>query len=142
MKQRLSYFLHEVIFKVQQTNETIFLKRSKIKMPTKTKENTLNLSQYNLQDILEPLAKASAGTVRNQYLSVSRYVAGQPSGFRRPSNVSNVDDLKLENYSKDPNFSHYLNEPFVMNAVQSAKKQLNNLGVGNNIHGRTDWAAK
>ncbi|RZC39058.1 serine/threonine-protein kinase MAK, partial [Asbolus verrucosus] len=39
-------------------------------------------------DILEPLAKASAGTVRNQYLSVSRYVAGQPSGVRRDSNIS------------------------------------------------------
>lgn len=46
----------------------------------------MNLSQYNLQDILEPLAKASAGTARSQYLSISRYVAGQPSGIRRDSN--------------------------------------------------------
>lgn len=56
----------------------------------KTKESKLNLSHYNLQDILEPLAKASAGTARSQYLSVSRYVAGQPSGVRRDSNVSLV----------------------------------------------------
>lgn len=42
--------------------------------------NNNNIGQYNLQDILEPLAKASAGTTaRSQYLSVSRYVAGQPS---------------------------------------------------------------
>ncbi|KAH0815329.1 hypothetical protein GEV33_007462 [Tenebrio molitor] len=63
---------------------------SKIKTHTndKSKENKVSLSQYNLQDILEPLAKASAGTARSQYLSVSRYVAGQPSGVRRDSNIS------------------------------------------------------
>ncbi|XP_060535173.1 serine/threonine-protein kinase MAK-like [Cylas formicarius] len=49
----------------------------KLQAPSKEK---LNLSQYNLEDILEPLAKASAGTARSQYLSVSRYVAGRPSG--------------------------------------------------------------
>lgn len=64
-------------------------------MPTeKTRESKLNLSQYNFQDILEPLAKASAGTARNHYLSVSRYVAGQPSDIRRDSNIS-----MLSNYS-------------------------------------------
>lgn len=63
--------------------------RSKIKAPAEqSKENRINLSNYNLQDILEPLAKASAGTARSQYLSVSRYVAGQPSSIRRDSNVS------------------------------------------------------
>lgn len=46
----------------------------------------MNLSQYNLQDILEPLAKASAGTARSQYLSISRYVAGQPSAVRKENN--------------------------------------------------------
>lgn len=59
----------------------------------KNKEPKINLSQYNLQDILEPLAKASAGTARNQYLSVSRYVAGQPSGVRRDSNISLISNL-------------------------------------------------
>lgn len=59
----------------------------------KNKETKINLSQYNLQDILEPLAKASAGTARNQYLSVSRYVAGQPSGVRRDSNISLISNL-------------------------------------------------
>lgn len=49
----------------------------------------MNFSNYNLQDILEPLAKASAGTARTQYLSVSRYVAGQPSGVRR-NNINNI----------------------------------------------------
>ncbi|KAL1518042.1 hypothetical protein ABEB36_001728 [Hypothenemus hampei] len=48
----------------------------------------INLSQFNLEDLLEPLAKASAGTARSQYLSVSRYVAGHPvSGTRRDLNV-------------------------------------------------------
>lgn len=59
----------------------------------KAREAKMNLSQYNLQDILEPLAKASAGTARNQYLSVSRYVAGQPSGVRRDSNISLLSNL-------------------------------------------------
>ncbi|KAG5885206.1 hypothetical protein JTB14_012229 [Gonioctena quinquepunctata] len=62
----------------------------KIKLPSteKSKEPKINLSQLNLQDILEPLAKASAGTARNQYLSVSRYIGAQPSGTRRDSNIS------------------------------------------------------
>lgn len=66
-----------------------FSRRNKIKAAAATdqsKENRgVNLSQYNLQDILEPLAKASAGTARTQYLSISRYVAGQPSGIRKES---------------------------------------------------------
>lgn len=42
------------------------------------------MHQYNFQDIFEPsTTKASGGgageTVKNQYLSVSRYVAGQSS---------------------------------------------------------------
>lgn len=53
----------------------------------KSKETKMQLGQYNLQDILEPLVKASGGsTARSQYLSVSRYVAGQevrPSANRR-----------------------------------------------------------
>lgn len=53
----------------------------------KSKDTKLQLGQYNLQDILEPLVKASGGsTARTQYLSVSRYVAGQevrPSANRR-----------------------------------------------------------
>lgn len=63
-------------------------------MPENSKENRLNLNQYNLQDILEPLAKASAGTARSQYLSVSRYIAGQPSGIRRASNILGSDSRK------------------------------------------------
>ncbi|XP_050295011.1 serine/threonine-protein kinase dyf-5-like isoform X2 [Anthonomus grandis grandis] len=63
----------------------------KIKLPNQEKQlnkdyqqQKLNLSQFNLEDLLEPLAKASAGTARSQYLSVSRYVAGHPvSGTRR-----------------------------------------------------------
>ncbi|XP_076271823.1 serine/threonine-protein kinase dyf-5-like isoform X1 [Rhynchophorus ferrugineus] len=55
------------------------------KIPTKDK---INLSQFNLQELLEPLAKASAGSARAQYLSVSRYVAGHPvSGTRRDLNL-------------------------------------------------------
>ncbi|CAH1115442.1 unnamed protein product [Psylliodes chrysocephalus] len=53
---------------------------SKIKLPTSDKKketNKVNLSQFNLQDLLEPLAKASAGTIRNQYLNVPRYINGQ-----------------------------------------------------------------
>lgn len=59
-------------------------------MPENSKENKVNLSNYNLQDILEPLAKVSAGTARSQYLSVSRYVAGQPSAKRRNSNLNSI----------------------------------------------------
>lgn len=59
-------------------------------MPENSKENKIGLNAYNLQDILEPLAKASAGTARSQYLSVSRYVAGQPSGIRRNNNFNNI----------------------------------------------------
>ncbi|KAJ8943751.1 hypothetical protein NQ318_011962 [Aromia moschata] len=68
---------------------------SKIKIPPseKNKDSKINLNQYNLQDILEPLAKASAGTARTQYLSVSRYVAGQPSGVRRDSNISLLSNM-------------------------------------------------
>lgn len=52
----------------------LFFFRNKVKAPTEQiKENDINLSQYNLQDILEPLAKASAGTARTQYLRVARY---------------------------------------------------------------------
>lgn len=69
---------------------TYFCTRSKIKVPDNIKENKVNLSNYNLQDILEPLAKVSAGTARTQYLSVSRYVAGQPSGKRRNSNLNGI----------------------------------------------------
>ncbi|XP_072392853.1 serine/threonine-protein kinase dyf-5-like isoform X2 [Diabrotica undecimpunctata] len=62
----------------------------KIKLPPadKKKEHSkVNLSQFNLQDILEPLAKASAGTIRNQYLNVPKYMNGQ-STVRRDSNIS------------------------------------------------------
>lgn len=47
---------------------------------------------------MEPFAKASAGTVKNQYLSISRYVAGQPSEVRRDSNIS-----MMSNYSNTIN---------------------------------------
>ncbi|KAJ8978135.1 hypothetical protein NQ317_014190 [Molorchus minor] len=72
----------------------------------------MNLSQYNLQDILEPLAKASAGTARSQYLSVSRYVVGQPSGVRRDSNISLLSNLSNSGrrsglYNKNPNVTGY-----------------------------------
>lgn len=90
--------------------------RSKIKTFSNDQlgENRFNLNQYNLQDILEPLAKASAGTVRSQYLSVSRYVAGQPSGVRRDSNISlasafsNRRDSKL--FSKQSGKTYYPNK--------------------------------
>ncbi|XP_030749308.1 serine/threonine-protein kinase dyf-5-like isoform X2 [Sitophilus oryzae] len=63
------------------------LKRPNPDNHIQTKEK-INLSQFNLQDLLEPLAKASAGTARTQYLSVSRYVAGHPvSGTRRELNL-------------------------------------------------------
>ncbi|ENN77114.1 hypothetical protein YQE_06449, partial [Dendroctonus ponderosae] len=67
----------------------------KIKLPNQEKQlnkeyqqQKLNLSQFNLEELLEPLAKASAGTARSKYLSVSRYVAGHPvSGTRREINM-------------------------------------------------------
>ncbi|XP_049818488.1 serine/threonine-protein kinase dyf-5 isoform X2 [Aethina tumida] len=61
----------------------------RIKIPAPEKPKEPKISHYNLQDLLEPLAKASAGTARSQYLSVSRYIAGQPSGVRRGVNPLN-----------------------------------------------------
>lgn len=51
---------------------------------SKSKENLVDLSRFNLQDILEPFPKASA-SAKSQYLSVSRYVAGQVADFRKNS---------------------------------------------------------
>ncbi|XP_066250527.1 serine/threonine-protein kinase MAK isoform X2 [Euwallacea similis] len=80
----------------------------KIKRPSHEKQlnkeyqkQKLNLSQINLEDLLEPLAKASAGTARSQYLSVSRYVAGHPvSGTRRDVNQSYHQGLNSGLYRK------------------------------------------
>ncbi|KAJ8924581.1 hypothetical protein NQ315_000730 [Exocentrus adspersus] len=105
---------------------------SKIKMPPgdKNKEPKVNLSQYNLQDILEPLAKASAGTVRNQYLSVSRYVAGQPSGVRRDSNISLLSNLS--NSGRRNKKTSKIELPAIWNEMgdgNSGKRRLRNLSV-------------
>ncbi|KAJ8972224.1 hypothetical protein NQ314_000285 [Rhamnusium bicolor] len=107
---------------------------SKIKIPPsdKNKEIKMNLNQYNLQDILEPLAKASAGTARSQYLSVSRYVAGQPSGVRRDSNISLLSNLsnsgrKSGMYNKKSN----MDMPPIWNEISdinSGKRRYGNNG--------------
>ncbi|XP_018577286.1 serine/threonine-protein kinase dyf-5 isoform X2 [Anoplophora glabripennis] len=104
----------------------------KIKMPPsdKNKETKINLSQYNLQDILEPLAKASAGTARNQYLSVSRYVAGQPSGVRRDSNISLLSNLS--NSGRRNKKTNKMELPTVWNEMgdsNSGKRKLGNLNM-------------
>ncbi|XP_063931085.1 serine/threonine-protein kinase dyf-5 isoform X2 [Zophobas morio] len=113
--------------------------------PTDTsKENKINLSQYNLQDILEPLAKASAGTARSQYLSVSRYVAGQPSGVRRDSSIlssfsTNRKDSGLFNSrSSKVELPPIWNNPLsnVNSGKQRPIENLNNLDSENSSHCR------
>ncbi|XP_068892448.1 serine/threonine-protein kinase dyf-5 isoform X4 [Tenebrio molitor] len=112
---------------------------SKIKTHTndKSKENKVSLSQYNLQDILEPLAKASAGTARSQYLSVSRYVAGQPSGVRRDSNISLMstfsnrkDSGRFSNKPSKVELPAIWNDPLggITSGKQRPVENLNNLG--------------
>nr|CAI5855102.1 unnamed protein product [Callosobruchus analis] len=111
---------------------------NKIKIPSMdkpTKESKMNLSQYNLQDILEPLAKASAGTARSQYLSVSRYVAGQPSGIRRDSNISLLSNLSNERRSGvHRKQSSKLDLPTMwteLGDLNSGKRRLGNLNLSN-----------
>lgn len=108
--------------------------------------NKFNLGQYNLQDILEPLAKASAGTARSQYLSVSRYVAGQPSGFRRQSLIQGESRKNSGLYQQkhELDFTAYLNDTLGLEQLPSGKQRasLAGLNIGSNVHGRTDWAAK
>ncbi|XP_970887.3 serine/threonine-protein kinase MAK isoform X2 [Tribolium castaneum] len=110
----------------------------------KSKENKINLSQYNLQDILEPLAKASAGTARSQYLSVSRYVAGQPSGVRRDSNISLMSSFSTSRkdsglYSNKPSkveLPSIWNDPLT-SLTSSKQRPIENV---NNI--AADWLNK
>lgn len=59
---------------------------------SKSKENVVDMAKYNFQDILEPFAKVSEETAKSQYLSVSRYVAGQTTEFRKDSLKSYVGD--------------------------------------------------
>nr|XP_023012381.1 serine/threonine-protein kinase dyf-5 isoform X2 [Leptinotarsa decemlineata] len=111
----------------------------KIKLPSteKSKETKINISQLNLQDILEPLAKASAGTARNQYLSVSRYIAGQPSGTRRDSNVSLFSNFSNtgRNSGMQNNKSGKLDMPPLwtdFGDLSAGKRRLGNLNMSNN----------
>ncbi|KAI4472208.1 mitogen-activated protein kinase [Holotrichia oblita] len=60
------------------------------------KDGQTNLNQFNLQEILNPLAKASAGKAKNQYLSVSRYVAGQ-SSMKVRDNYNFLEDENRRN---------------------------------------------
>ncbi|XP_071057401.1 serine/threonine-protein kinase dyf-5-like [Onthophagus taurus] len=121
---------------------------NKIKESEKVKENKVNLSQYNLQDILEPLAKASAGTARNQYLSVSRYIAGQPS-IKRGSNVNFLDggDSRKNSglFSKrsgDLDITSLFNESLGLQTIPPGKQKIGSFSLAGSNHGRTDWAAK
>ncbi|CAH1185660.1 unnamed protein product [Phyllotreta striolata] len=104
---------------------------SKIKMPQSDKKkdaNKVNLSQFNLQDILEPLAKASAGTIRNQYINVPRYLNGQHPG-RRDSNVSlfsngGVQTKQNNKLDMQPTWTDF-------GDLSSAKRRFGNLKLSN-----------
>lgn len=43
------------------------------------KESRVNWNKYEFGNLLAPISRNDSGTVRNQYLSVSRYVAGNPA---------------------------------------------------------------
>lgn len=43
------------------------------------KESRVNWNKYDIGNILAPIPRNESGNVRNQYLSVSRYVAGNPA---------------------------------------------------------------
>lgn len=114
----------------------------KINMQTgeSIKETKINLGQYNLQDILEPLAKASAGTARNQYLSVSRYIAGQPSGLRRGSGMNMVDSRRdsgvFSTNAKNNEMPSIWNDFNAIHTVTPKKEALTNSNI------ESDWVAK
>lgn len=59
---------------------------------SKSKENVMEMAKYNFQDIIEPFTKGNEGTAKSQYLSVSRYVAGQTTEFRKDSLKSYMGD--------------------------------------------------
>lgn len=69
-------------------------------MPTNNertlKESRANWNQFELNNLLAPLAVGSAN-VRNQYLSVSRYVAGNPAIPRRRNNSIFLSENPLVN---------------------------------------------
>ncbi|CAH1155613.1 unnamed protein product [Phaedon cochleariae] len=112
----------------------------KLKLPSTEmrKDTKMNLSQFNLQDILEPLAKASAGTTRNQYLNVSRFIENQPSRLRRDSNLSlfsnfNNDgrDSAVQNKNKKNGKVDLTNLWTDFGDLTSAKRRLGNLNIPN-----------
>ncbi|GJQ84167.1 hypothetical protein Trydic_g2844 [Trypoxylus dichotomus] len=107
-----------------------------------------NVGQYNLQDILNPLAKANAaGTAKTQYLSVSRYVAGQSSLKREPS-YNFLEDENRRNSGMfvkkaDLDITALLNETMGLSSLISGGKQhFNAYSLNSAAHGRTDWSAK
>ncbi|XP_064212355.1 serine/threonine-protein kinase MAK isoform X5 [Tribolium castaneum] len=142
--KKISWGLDDTIDYKEDDFADILGSKIKTHATDKSKENKINLSQYNLQDILEPLAKASAGTARSQYLSVSRYVAGQPSGVRRDSNISLMSSFSTSRkdsglYSNKPSkveLPSIWNDPLT-SLTSSKQRPIENV---NNI--AADWLNK
>ncbi|KAI4472192.1 mitogen-activated protein kinase [Holotrichia oblita] len=109
------------------------------------KDGQTNLNQFNLQEILNPLAKASAGKAKNQYLSVSRYVAGQ-SSMKVRDNYNFLEDENRRNsgmLSKKSDITALLNETMGLSSLVSGKQHFGGYNLSSAAaHGRTDWAAK
>ncbi|KAK9701584.1 Protein kinase domain [Popillia japonica] len=109
------------------------------------KDGQTNLGQFNLQEILNPLAKASTGTAKNQYLSVSRYVAGQ-SSMKMRDNYNFLEDENRRNsgmLAKKADIPALLNETMGLSSLVSGKQHFGTYNLGSAAaHGRTDWAAK
>ncbi|XP_018336016.1 serine/threonine-protein kinase ICK isoform X3 [Agrilus planipennis] len=123
---------------------------SKIKVAEKgkEKENSTKPNRINLQDILGPIDKTNINSAKNRYLSVSRYIAGQPV-IRRDSTVSllNSGTQKSEMFhgktvdssTTPPSWSEK-KESF--SVPLASKRILGEFNPSNNVHGRTDWVAK
>ncbi|XP_065161851.1 serine/threonine-protein kinase MAK-like [Atheta coriaria] len=110
---------------------------NKIKNADNMKENILDIKWSNLQDLIEGKANG-APSAKSQYLTVSRYVAGQRTEKRRSQpniNMYNKKDLGISSIFNDTMLE--------FSGIQSGKQRtLKSITGSSVVQGRTDWAAK
>ncbi|XP_017773663.1 PREDICTED: serine/threonine-protein kinase MAK-like isoform X2 [Nicrophorus vespilloides] len=101
------------------------------------KENVVDLKWTSLQDIMEP--KKSVASAKSQYLSVSRYIAGQTTDLHGKNGINNFNKK-----AGDVGLSSIFNDSMLdFQGIPSGKQRTLKNITGNAVsHGRTDWAAK